>query len=79
MNDTQLTGFLLMNLPVAMLCGEVLVKYYMFNPIIILIIIIFSLSYAIGLLLIAEIIFIRDCRKGYCSFDDSIFPVWIYK
>lgn len=33
----------------------------------------------IGLLFVAENEFIKDCKKGYIDWEESIFPQWFYK
>lgn len=33
----------------------------------------------ISLFVLGEIIFIKDVKKGYDKFEDSIFPLWCYR
>ena len=75
MTESQFCAWVIFALPVLMVFGQGSYEsfYYMFE-------VLFVLSiFPIGLFIIAENEFIKNCKKGYVEFEDSIFPLWFYK
>ena len=75
MTESQFTAWLLFLLPVLCCFGN---QNFTFNQALMIAVVVF-LVLPLPLLIIAENEFIKDCKKGYSNWEESIFPQKIYR
>ena len=75
MTESQFCAWLLFAIPVLACFGN---KGFSFNESLI-VAIVFFLSFPLPLFIMAEREFIKNCKKGYTDWEESVLPQFIYK